>query len=141
LDNKVKKYKMAIIKYIIGSILPILSLVLLAFLYKNVMCYYAKNSSSNASLICDLNWKDGAILLCCYCVVKLVSPLLDFDTIFKRVIITIVFYCFAYGLIAFPYLITSFLQPFLVNVFLHGLGLILITEYFFCWPSKSIPDR
>jgi hypothetical protein len=106
-----------------------------------VLCKFANNVSSDAGFICNFKWKDGFILLCCYSIVKLVSGLLDFDRILKRVLIAFGLYCVAYGLIAFPFFLASFFQPFPINVFLHALILIIVIEFVFDRSNLSFGRR
>jgi hypothetical protein len=125
-------------QYIFNTALPIGLVVLIAYAYKSFVCHYATDDSSGFSLICILNWKDGFISICCYSVVRITSPFLGFDTIFKRMMVTIGLYCIIYGLTAWPYLLSSFFQPFPVNVFFHGVILLLGAEYLF---SKLAKDK
>jgi hypothetical protein len=113
--------------YFYNAIVPIGSLISLGFAYKFIICRF-QNVSEDASFICTFKWKDGLILICCYSVIKLVSKILDFKTISRRLLITVGLYCIVYGLLAWPFLIASFFQPFLVNVFVHTLLLIIIIE-------------
>jgi hypothetical protein len=128
-------------RYLFNTALPIGLVAVIGYAYKSIVCHYATDDSSGWSLICVLNWKDGIILLCCYSVVKIVSPLLGFDTIGKRILYTIGLYCIAYGLLAWPYLIASFFQPFAVNVFVHGLLLLLGMEGLFYALDKRLFAR
>ncbi len=114
-------------KYISYTILPIIILLVISVLYKKIICYFA-SSSSDADFICDFKWKDGFILICSYIVVKLLSPSLEFNTVLKRVLITLGLYCFAYAILALPFWIASFFQPFLINVFIHAISAIIIIE-------------
>jgi len=113
--------------YFFHVILPITSLFAIGVVYKYSVCQF-DTKSPDAELICILNWKDGFILICCYAIVKGLSHILRFETISKRILITLLLYCICFGIIAWPYLIVSFFQPLLVNVFLHALCLIVITE-------------
>ena len=119
---------MKLLKYYFFYItLPITSVFAIGFLYKYSVCLL-ENKSPDAEMICYLNWKDGFILICCYAIVKGVSHILRFETISKRILITLLFYCISFGILAWPYLIASFFQPLLVNVFVHALIFIVITE-------------
>jgi len=105
-------------------------IVTVCICYKLIVCNFAQ-SSSNAEFICEVNWKDGFIFLCCYSIVKLLSPFLSFDSIRKRIVITTGLYCITYGIIAFPYLIASFFQPLIINVFLHVFAIVIAIEILF----------
>jgi len=127
--------------YIFHVILPITSLFAVGLVYKYSVCQF-DTKSPDANLICNLNWKDGFILICCYAIVKGLSQILGFETISKRLLITLMLYCISFGIIAWPYLITSFFQPFLVNVFAHALCLIVFIEILYSQhgiyrPAKS----
>jgi len=119
--------------YLYTEIVPITMASLLFLFYKKVICNVAvsTNSESNFRFICEFKWKDGIFLLSSYCIVKLLSSILKFDTIFKRLLLTVLLYCFAYGIIAFPFLIASFFQPIEINVFVHVFILIVIIEVVF----------
>jgi hypothetical protein len=116
--------------YLYSIALPVLSAFLLGLLYRQTICHFA-NDQNDAGLICDLTWKDGLILLCCYAVIRPLSFVLNFNTILQRLIATAVLYIIAYGLIAWPYMIVSFFQPLPRHVFVHGLALLAGIEYFF----------
>ncbi len=94
-------------QFIREAILPIFLIISLAIIYKNIICSFS-NSSSDADFICEFKWKDGFILLCSYVLVKLVSLLLGFNTLTKRIMFTLSLYCIAYSIIAFPFLLASF---------------------------------
>jgi hypothetical protein len=113
--------------YFYNAILPICSLISLGFTYKAIICHF-QDVSEDASFICTFKWKDGLILICCYSVVKVVSKILDFKTISRRLLITFGLYCVAYGILAWPFLMASFFQPFPVNVFVHALLIIIAIE-------------
>jgi hypothetical protein len=132
---------MKFIQFLINILLPIACVWIVAVLYTVILCKFANNDLSDAGFICTFNWKDGFILLCSYSIVKLVSGLLDFDRILKRVLISLGLYCVAYGLIAFPFFLSSFFQPFLVNVFLHSLILIIVIEIVFDRTNFSLVGR
>ena len=117
------------------TILPILLTLFLFWLYVKCFCFFS-DKSSYADLVCSLNWRDGLFLVSSYSIVKLVSPLLLFDTVLKRVLITFFLYCFSLGLMAFPFLVVSFLQPLGDNVFIHTLLLILTIEFVFADNQK-----
>ena len=127
-------------QYTCFIVLPIALSLGIALLYKILTCYFS-GSSEDASFVCGFNWKDGLILLCSYAIVKLISPILGFETIAKRLLVTLGLYCFAYAVIALPFLIASFFQPFLVNTFFHAILLILVIELIFSrfgyYTSKS----
>ena len=129
-----------IYQYVSYAILPIVLLLALCTLYKRIMCYFA-NSSPDASFVCEFKWKDGFVLLCCYTVVRLLSPVLEFNSVLKRLIITIALYCLVYALIAFPFLLASFFQPFSVNVFIHVLIMIILIEMIFLRISRAFANR
>ncbi len=119
-----------IYQYCIVTFFPMIVLLLLCVLYKSIICYFEKTSPS-ASLICILNWKDGLILLCSYFVIKLVSPFLGFGSVMKRIFLTFVLYTVFYAAYAFPFWLTSLLQPLATNVFIHILILIFLVEITF----------
>jgi hypothetical protein len=98
------------------------------------------NKSANADLVCTLNWKDGLFLLLSYTVVKLLSPLLAFDTIFKRILLTITLYSFLFGLISFSFWLASFFQAFFANTFFHMLLIIVIVESIFMEKKEERVD-
>lgn len=129
-------------QYLLNILLPIFILVALSLLYKKIMCHLG-STSENARFICELQWKDGAFLLFSYSIVKLLSSILDFNSIVKRMLVTLGLYCLSYGLMAFPYLLASFFQPFLVNSFIHILLLILGIEILFLriFSTRSIYDN
>jgi hypothetical protein len=108
-------------------IIPILLLAILFSLYVGSAWLLGKKST-NATLIYELNWKDGFILICSYSMVKVISPFLGFHNVVKRLFLTLLLYCFSYAIIAFPYWLTSFLQPFQTNVFIHTFFLICFIE-------------
>lgn len=116
--------------YLYNIALPVLSAFLLGFLYRQAICHFA-NDQNDAGLICDLSWKDGLILLCCYAVIRPLSFILHFNTILQRLIATTVLYIIAYGLLAWPYMIASFFQPLPRNIFIHSIVLLLLVEYVF----------
>ena len=116
--------------FLYNIVLPVLSAFLIGFLYRQTICHFA-NDQNDAGLICDLSWKDGFILLCCYAVIRPLSFILHFNTILQRLIATSVLYVIAYGLLAWPYMLSSFFQPLRRNVFMHGLALLLFIEYIF----------
>ncbi len=117
-------------QYIIYTIVPIVSLAILFFLYIKGVWLLGKKSI-DATLIYELNWKDGFILFCSYSVIKILSPALGFHTIIKRLLVSLLLYCFSYAILAFPYWLTSLIQPFQTNVFLHTFLLILVIELVF----------
>lgn len=117
-------------QYCIVTFVPMLVLLLLCVLYKSIICFFEK-TSPNASLICILNWKDGLILLCSYFVIKVVSPFLEFESIMKRIFLTFGLYTIFYAAYAFPFWLTSLLQPLTANVFIHILILIFLVEIIF----------
>ncbi len=123
------------IKHFLYIVLPVLSAFLIGFLYRQTICHFA-NDQNDAGLICDLSWKDGFILLCCYAVIRPLSFILHFNTILQRLIATSVLYVIAYGLLAWPYMVSSFFQPLPRNVYMHGLALLLFIEYVF-WKTSS----
>ena len=111
-------------------IVPIAFVFFIFWLYVKSFCFFS-NKLSSADLVCSLNWKDGIFLIVSYSIVKTFSPLLDFDTIFKRFIVTLFLYSFSFAIIAFPFWVASFFQNFSANVFLHISALILIIEFIF----------
>lgn len=113
--------------YFYNALLPIGSLFLIGFAYKWLMCHF-EDQLGDAGLICALNWQDGFILICSYAIVKIQSHILGFKTISKRLLITLGLYCFSYAIIAFPYLLVSFFQPFWRNVLAHGFCFLAIIE-------------
>lgn len=124
-------------QYIIYTIIPIISLAILFFLYLKCMCLLDKKST-DTTLICELNWKDGFILVCSYSVIKIISPALGFHTIIKRLLIILLLYCFSYAIIAFPYWLTSLIQPLQTNVFIHTFLLICLIELIFSQVRKRV---
>jgi len=127
--------------YIIQSIFPTVMLWGIAVLYRYIICNFSE-SSDDADFICDLNWKDGFILTCCYSIIKLfISPILEFNSVLSRVIATIVLYIISYAVIAFPFLLASFFQPFLLNVFFHCLIIITAIEILFLRTGSCFTNR
>lgn len=119
-----------------GVIIPVILALSLFWFYVKCFCYFS-SKSSNADLVCSLNWKDGLFLVISYSVVKVFSPLLNFDTVFKRFIVTLFVYSFSYALFAWPFWFASFFQDFGRNTFLHISGLILAVELIFRSYSKE----
>jgi hypothetical protein len=117
-------------------IIPIFLTLSLFWLYVKCFCFFS-STSSDADFVCSLNWKDGLFLVTSYSIVKSVSILLGFDTIFKRLLVTLLLYSFSFALIAFPFWIASFFQPLIVNSFLHVLFIILTIEMIFDTKIKS----
>lgn len=118
------------------TILPILLVFLLFWLYVKCFCLLSSQFSS-IDLVCSHNWKYGLFLIISYSIVKLSSPLLDFDTVFKRYGLTLVLYSIFFAMIAFPYWVASFLQYFTVNTFIHISLLILAVELTFKKYSRN----
>ena len=102
--------------------------IFLFWLYVKCFCFFS-NKSSSADLICLINWKDGLFLVISYSIVKFLSPLLDFDTILKRYIVTLFLYSFSFAIIAFPFWFASFFQDFSTNTFFHISAIILTVEF------------
>ena len=123
-------------QYIRYILFPLFILFGAGVLYKYIMCHFAA-SSPVADLICDFSWKDGLFLLCSYSITKLTSPLLNFNTLSKRLLVTLILYCFSFGLIGGPFMFASFFQPLFANVFLHILLLIIIVEFCFIAPWEK----
>lgn len=123
-------------QYILYTIIPIISLAILFFLYLKFICLLSKKLI-DANLICELNWKDGFILVCSYSVIKIISPALGFHTVIKRLLIILLLYCVSYAIIAFPYWLTSLIQPFQTNVFIHTFLLICLIEFIFSKVQKK----
>lgn len=119
-----------VFQYIYYVVFPVILIFIIGILYRKFICNYA-NSSDDANFICEFKWKDGFILICSYAIVKLISPLLGFDTSLKRILITIGLYIFTYSLIAWPFMLASFFQPFLINTFVHTIIVIILIETFF----------
>ncbi len=116
--------------YILQTVMPIVFVLGIGIVYKHIICSMS-SSSEDADFICDMNWKDGFILICSYCVIKFLSPILEFDSMIKRLFITACLYFIAYGFIAFPFILVSFFQPLPVNVFFHAFILIVLVELLF----------
>lgn len=113
-----------------GTIVPIVLVFSLFWSYVRGYCFFS-SKSSNTDLVCSLNWKAGLILVISYSIVKLFSPLLDFNTIFKRFFVTLLLYSFSFAIIAFPFWLVSFFQHFGANTFLHISAIILTVEIIF----------
>ena len=120
--------------------IPIFLVIASFFIYVKCFCYFS-NTSSDADLVCSLSWKDGLFLISSYSIVKALSPLFSFDSIFKRLSITLLLYCFSFALIAFPFLLVSFFQPVVRNVFLHTSLIILTIEILFSYNDEKIPPK
>lgn len=108
-------------------VLSIVLLWLVAFLYKFIICLYSE-SNQRADLICSLNWRDGFILILCYTVVQIFILFFKIHKVWIRILFTFLLYSLAYSLIALPYFISSFFQPFLVNTFFHAMIAIILIE-------------
>lgn len=110
-------------------LLPVIIIWVLAFLYHYIII---KTWSYDLILMSGNFWQlDGFILLCTYSYVKLISQALRFNTVRKRVFVTLLLYCISYAVIAFPFLLASIFQPIRRNVFLHVFIVILIVEISF----------
>ena len=118
-------------------IFPILLIFFLFWLYTKTFCLFS-GSYENARIVCSHNWKAGLFLVGSYSIVKSVSISLGFDTIFKRLAITLLLYSFSFALLAFPYWVISFLQPLYVNSFLHTLVIILGIEKVFQFNKHQV---
>jgi hypothetical protein len=110
-------------------------ILLLSLLWLFAWAYYAAmgllaKSSDNADFIYTVNWKAGCILITCYSIVKLLSPVLGFYRMRVRLLLSIVLYSFSFALIVFPLFWVFFFQPFLVNTFFHALIAVFIVEFF-----------
>lgn len=127
-------------QFLLFTLSPILLLFALGYLYKTAICAFA-NSSENADLICHLSWKDGFFLFCSYTVVKLLSPVLEFNRIIVRVLVSIGLYIISFGLFGGPFMIASFFQPFFINVFFHSLILIVVIENCFQTLAEKLSYR
>ena len=131
--GKNSRVKVALIlRRILG---PILSTLCLFWIYVKCFCFFS-STSSNADFVCTMNWKDGLFLVSSYSIIKSVSILFGFDTIFKRLLFTILLYSFSFAIIAFPFWLASFFQPLLVHTFLHTLLIILTVELTFTHYNK-----
>lgn len=119
-----------------GIIIPVILVLFLFWFYVKCFCYFS-GESSNARLVCSLNWKDGLFLVINYSIVKILSPVLNFDTVFKRFIVTLFLYSFSYALFAWPFWFASFFQDLIRNTFLHISVLILTVELLFKNYSKQ----
>jgi hypothetical protein len=124
-----------LLEFFFQTLLPIILVGVVFYLYLKGVCYISTKSSS-ASLICGMNWKDGLILVLSYDVVKIISPPLEFNSVTKRLTVTLFLYCFSYALIAFPYWLVSFFQDFLNNTFIHTTLIIVAVELLFERLSK-----
>jgi len=111
-------------------VVPILLTLLLFWTYKIIACFLS-DKSSTANFLCTFKWKDGLFLVISYSIVKSLSILLGFDTIFKTLVVTLLLYSFLYGLFAFPFWFASFFQPLLTNTLLHIFIIILTIEIIF----------
>jgi hypothetical protein len=120
-----------IILYIKLILLPVIIIWLIALLYHYFIVFF-RTRSYDLGLISSNLWQiDGFVLLCSYTLVKLLSKALDFNTVRKRVFVTILLYFVSFAIIAFPFLLASFFQPIQRNVFLHIFIVILIVEISF----------
>ena|GEM_PF-7011103 len=81
-------------------ILPVFLSLLLFWLFVKCFCFF-KDSSSCSALVCSFSWKDGLFLASSYFIIKVISSLFSFDTILKKVLITLSLYCLALALMAF----------------------------------------
>ena len=111
-------------------ILPIFLTLILFWTYKMTVCFFS-DRYSNANFICSFKWKDGLFLVISYSIVKSLSIVLEFDTTFKRLLVTLLLYSVVYGLFAFPFWFASFFQPFSTHTLLHIFLIILTIEIFF----------
>ena len=109
---------------------PIALALFLFWLYVKCFCFFSSKYSS-ADLVCYISWKDGLILIISYSIVKLLSSLFDWDTIFKRFILTLLLYSLSFAIIAFPFWIASFFQDFVANTFIHISAMILAVDFTF----------
>lgn len=123
-------------EYLLKVILPIVVLTIFGTAYKSIVCFYSEESS-DLSLICNLNWKDGFILLVSYFVVKIISSIFGWKGIGNTILFSIVVYSVFYALYAFPYWFSSFFQSFSTNTFIHTIILILLVEIVFSRISKK----
>ena len=72
-------------------------------------------------MICELNWKDGVIFLFSFTMVKMATPIFNWDSVFIRVLYSFLLYSIVYIIIAFPYWLSSFFQSFSANSLVHVL--------------------
>ncbi len=120
-------------KYLLGTLFKIGLLWLIAALYKIGICFFS-DQFQEADLICYLNWKDGFIFIICYSLVMLTSLIIKLRAIRLNLLLSFLLYILFYGIFAFPYLISSFIQPLIVNSLFHTIVLITILEIYF-WNS------
>lgn len=123
-------YKKKIYLYLLITILPIFVIGVLAWLYKSIVCYLS-TYFSDAKFICEFKWKDGAILLCSYCIVKVISPFLKIERITGRLIFTLILYSVFFAAYAFPFWVASLFSPLKTNTFVQAFFLILLVELLF----------
>lgn len=89
------------------------------------------STNKDADFICSTKWKDGLILIISYMIVKLHSPFLLEKTVIGLILRTFIAYCVIYGIVAWPFLLVSFLQPITTCTFLHTFLLIILSEFIF----------
>lgn len=111
-------------------LLPVVIIFILLWGYKTIICGIA-SYSIHADLICNLNWKDGFILTCCYSFTRLIASKIGISTIGTRLITTFVLYNIIYSILAFPYLLSSYFQPLVRNSFIHIFFLLTFLEIYF----------
>ncbi len=90
-----------------------------------------KTEFPDVSLVSELNWKNGFFLNVSYTLSSIL--LLAFklnSSLVRKFVFVLAGYIIIFGVIAFPYMLVSFLQPFRVNTFLHFLFLIICIELF-----------
>ena len=116
--------------FIIKVLFPIVLIILVFWLYLKVFCSY-RTQSSDADLVCSLNYKDGLFLVSSYIIIKILSRFIYLDTIVRRLSATLILYTVSYGLIAGLYWFSSFFQKFETNTFFHFLIFILLIEILF----------
>jgi hypothetical protein len=123
--------------YGIKVLMPISFVIITAVVYKVSTCNFSSRSNI-ADIICYVNWYDGLFLVCSYVLVKLISPIIGAISFLRSFGYTLVLYVVSYGIIAFPFLILSVFKPVSLNVFLHGLLVILIAEWLSYRASVSL---
>lgn len=78
------------------------------------------------------------ILLLSYAAVNvIIGPVFSVRAILPRIILSVLLYNVAYGLLAFPYWLASVFNYLRINVFFHVLAIILFSEgVFYCFRWK-----
>jgi hypothetical protein len=83
----------------------------LFFLYVKIFCFFS-SVSDVADLVCSFNWRNGVFLVLSYAIVKLLSPVIGLKRFRIRILATFILYSVMFGIIALPYWLISFGQPF-----------------------------